>query len=279
MISFIRALPAGTAVQVVVSPPDGATCWRLLRKTSDTFTGEDDPQALLVAETDDLAILDAETLVNGSLYYYCAYSLMADGTWQASDTVSVTPALTIQRQSPDAFMFIRQRLDDGLRGLVAAGQLTHPQGHIRVLSAPPVFEDTVFPVVTLHLASESSAERVVGSTLLTDVAPDDDDPDYVERDGWLARSQLQVIAWAQNPDERILLRNAIRDLIVANIGIFDDTGICDVDLSQQDTEDLTSFNAPIYQSVGTLSYLAPVIVGGAFGAISQTTPAVTITEP
>lgn len=267
MISFIRALPAGNAIQVLLSPPSGAKRYRLLRKSDDTFSDQDDADALIVLDGDDRSVMDTDSLINSQLYYYKPFYQYESGAWKAGDSASVTPALSMSRDTPDAFMFIRQRLDDGLRAMIAAGSLNHPKRHIRVLSAPPVFEDTFFPVVTIHLSSESSAERMVGS----DVFPSNlqDDGDWMEHEGWLARGVVSIIGWGLNPDERITLRRAIRDLIVANVGIFDGAGICDVDIEQQDTEDFASFNAPIYQSITTMSYMAPVIVGGSFSAVEQ----------
>ena len=81
-----------------------------------------------------------------------------------------------------------------------------------------------------------------------------------EAEGWLAQSSVQIIGWELNADARIELRKAIRRIIVGNLAVFDSLGIINVDLQCSDAEDLQSYNAPIYQVMGTMNCKAPVLV-------------------
>ena len=82
-------LSAGNAVRVFITPPAGALWWRVLRRTADVFTGQDDAGAVVaLADGTDNTALDIAALVNGTAYFYRAY--FWDGTaWAAGETVSV----------------------------------------------------------------------------------------------------------------------------------------------------------------------------------------------
>jgi hypothetical protein len=76
----------------------------------------------------------------------------------------------------------------------------------------------------------------------------------------MAKTQLQVIGWSLNADERIALRKAIRRIVAANLGVFDEALLLQVEFSQQDIEDFSTYPAPLYQTMGTFSCLTPVAV-------------------
>jgi len=269
MISFVRAWAAGQAVQIVVSPSPGAVRWRLLRKADDTFTGEDDDEALLVYEGTERGILDAQALANGATYYYRCYDFV-DAAWVASATVQCTPAATFLSRSPDALGILRERIDVGLSALVASKVLTHAKGHIQCLLAPPAIDQIVLPVVTLHLTSEAPAERGIGDEPRAAVV-DPTGERWDEHDGWLARTEIAVIGWSLNPDERALLGRALRDVVIANLPVFDGLGLSLVEFSLQHVEDFASFNAPMYQVVGQFVCRAPAIVDEAMNEIEDVT--------
>lgn len=266
MISLIQTIAAGNALRIFRETPVGASGARLLRKVTDTFAGEEDPDAFLVSDQVDGAVVDMTSLVNGTLYFYRAYYLV-EGIWTDSGTsVSATPTATYQDAATDAFSLVRDRLDLGLQVEVARGALTHADGHIKVLTAPPQHEDTVWPVVTVHLTSESSDVRGIGELTVPDFF---DDGDWNEGDGWLADVQMVIMGWSLNPDERIELRKALRRIIVANLPVFDAAGMVMPKFQQQDTEDFSSFNAPVYQVMCTFSCVAPVRVGSNVDAITD----------
>lgn len=266
MIARIQPLAAGNALRIFLEVPAGALKLRLLRKVSDTFSGHDDAEALVVADELHAAPLDTNALLNGTLYHYRAYYFVA-GSWVPSQSVSAVPASTYADQGGDVLSLLRDRLDLGLQAEVVNGALTHDQGHIKVLTAPPVFEDTVWPLVTVHLQSESPSERGLGEVLATDTF--NDDGTWGEAEGWLAGVQIVVMGWSLNPDERMELRKALRRIVVANLPVFDDAGMVEIQFSQQDTEDFESYGTPVYQALCTFSCTAPVLVGANTAAIKE----------
>lgn len=267
MISLIHPLPAGNALRVFREVPAAASRCKLLRKVSDTFTGHDDPDAYLVSDSLERSVLDIVSLKNGTLYHYRPYYFV-DGTWSAGATMSATPAASYQDNGGDVLTLVRERLDLGLQEELARGALTHEQGHIQVLTAPPIFDETAFPLVSVHLQNEQPGERGIGETPIDDVF-DAFSKKWVETEGWLARIQLTIMGWSLNPDERIEMRKALRRIVVANLPVFDFAGMIEVEFSQQDTEDFGSYGVPVYQVMCTLSCQAPVLVGSEVGVINE----------
>ena len=259
MIYFVRPMPAGTAVQVFLQPPTGARKWRLLRKGSDTFSGYDDPAAALITESsDEKTILDMQGLANGQLYYYRAYYW--NGTaWSATATVSATPGLAFADVGPDPLLIVRQRIDDGLRGLVKRGDLKHPKGHIQVLASLPSIDDVVLPVVTVALKGDGPIERGIGDGISSGLY-DEDLNEWQDVEGWFARVSLEVNAWTFNVEERISLRRAIRALVIANLSVFDSAGLQLIEFSQSDADDPATYGAPMFISNGVFSCTVPAAV-------------------
>jgi len=260
MIAMILPLSVGNALRVFLEPPANAQKWRLLRKGADTFTDQNDPNALLVYEGADTVIVDAAYLQNGTLAFYRAFYW--DGsTWTASATASGTPNATYRDGSTDVLSVVRDRLDAGLAVEVQRKTLIPQSGSIQVLTAPPVFEDTRWPMVSVHLLHEAPANRAIGEQLIADEF-DSELGRWGENEGWLARVQLAVIGWSQNPDERIALRQVLRRLIVMNLPVFDSNGMVEIEFAQQDVDAVSGeYPAPVYQSAGTFTCMAPVIVG------------------
>ena len=261
---------AGTALRIRYVAPPTAQAALILRKRADTFTGPDDPDATLIRSGMSITggFLDTLFLTNGVPYFYKSY-WTADGlTWTAESTQTATPTSNYQSEGVDALTFLRERLDGAMQTAVARGVLSHPHGVIPVLTAPPASEDTIFPVVTLHLASEHAEVRGIGETMGQDWQPTADS--WRENTGWLARVQIAVVGWSMNPDERDALRRILREAVIANLEVFDSVGFVTVDFSQQNIEDFQSFNAPIYQSIGQFSCLAPVVVGTDYGLVNST---------
>lgn len=269
-IAMVVPLAVGNAVRLFLAPPVGARKWRLLRKTADNFVGESDPAAYLVEESDDRVILDSRNLLNGAQVFYRAYYW--DGSaWTPSATVVATPAATYRDDGVDVLTIVRERLFYGLQVELARGTLKHESGAIPVLTAPPVFEDTRWPCVTVHVNDDSSSGRALGETFPVD----EFDEDWNEREGWLASVQLTIMAWSLNPDQRITLRQALRRIIIGNLSIFDEAGMINVEFRQQDMEDFTSYNAPVYQAMCTLTCQAPANIVTNAGVITDVIQTIT----
>lgn len=260
MIATVLPLPVGNALRLFLEPPAGSLEWRILRKGADTFTGVNDPTAVVVYQGSEQVVLDAQSLQNGVLAYYRAF-YWNGSAWTASATAIGTPNASYQDLSPDVLSIVRDRIDAGIQVEVARGALQPTSGSISVLSAPPVYEDTRWPVISVHLISEAPSDRMIGE-MFTDDVFDAVSGIGTESEGWLARTQLTVIGWSQNPDERIAMRQVLRRLIVANLPVFDSAGMVQIEFSQQDIDAVSGeYPAPVYQTVGTFTCMAPVVVG------------------
>lgn len=253
MISFIQSLASGNAVKVALNPPKQADRWRLLRKATDDFTGQDDPAAAVILDGDERYIVDRTTLLNGNVYHYKLYSLIG-ANWVTTPSVQVTVTAGYFGISNDPLDVIRERLELGLKVEVTRGKLKHARDYIPVKTAFPFNEAAMWPMVTVHVQSVSTDTRAIGELWETDADED--------MDGGLDRWRIDVIGWTMNPDERNELRKAIRRVIVANLPLFDDVGMIQIDFSQMDAEELADKdkNIVIYKTVGSFSCLAPFVV-------------------
>ena len=275
---MIVNVPAGAAVRVFLKPPATARAWRLLRKQADTFTGPTDADATLVHAGTDRVVLDDSGLLDGFTFWYRAY-YWTGSAWVASASVSATPQSTYVDESEDALSIVRDRLDAGMLTEVARQRLRPQSGTIDVLTASPVYDDRRFPMVTVHLQDEGAQQRFIGENPTGDEA----DRDYFDgssddTEGWLAQTQLTIMGWSLNSDERKELRKAIRRILVANLPVFDAHGLLQVEFRQQDTEDFTSYNAPVYQVMTSFTCLTPIRVS-APGADLITDVVQTFTTP
>lgn len=266
-ISLIQSIPVGNALRLFLSPPLVAKHWRVLRRTADSFTGPDDAGAYVVYEGKEKAITDAFGLYNGIAVFYRVY-YWTGTAWLDSASRSAVPNPHYADASVDVLGIVRDRLDLGLQTYVDAGQLQHSRGHIPVMTASPSVEDANWPMVTVHLSADSSSVRALGEMPASDMFAEGD---YLwhSYEGWLSRWQLSIIGWSLNSDERILLRKAIKTILIANLSIFDSFGMVLPDMQFSDDEDFTSYQAPVYRTICTFSCVAPSQVDGADPAIRE----------
>ena len=262
MICYAFPQSAGNAVRLGLRPLAGASKARLLRKTANTWAGADDPEAFVVADVpadaQELAVLDMRDLENGTAYFYKAFYLVG-AAWVASASISVTPLCTFEVVGPDVLALLRDRLADGLSALVARGTLAPKEGFIPVLLAPPVADETPYPVVTLHLDLEASGERVIGEDLGS--VFDDTADEWYETVGWLARVKVDFVVWSLNGDERAQMRRAVRAVLQANLGILESAGCTQIDLELRHMDDMETYSAPVFEVVGSLSCVALAAAG------------------
>lgn len=269
MISEVRPIAAGAALRLSLLPPAGAAQWRVLRNGVDAFAGADDPGVVLAYAGSDTSFVDAAPgLVNLAPAFYRAYYWIA-GAWVASTTASGTPQATYGDESTDAQSLVRDRLEEGLKVEVARGTFVFEDGRgIPVLTAPPMVDQTVYPVVTVHMEGEDPADRAIGEMIASDSLALDGS--WQEHEGWMSSVTLEIAAWCLNPDERIAMRQALRRLVVANLPVFDAAGMVEIAFSQRDAEFLSGeFGAPVFQTVGIFTCRAPVVVTTGFPAIAD----------
>jgi len=268
MISFLQPLPVGNAVQVTVDGlPAGTERWRLLRNVTGIFPAFNDPASVLVTDSaagDPLQLIDtAAGLVNGTVTYYQLFYF--DGAAWSVDTAppaSCTPATTYQDISVDAQTIVADRIRLGVAAEIARGALTpapNSNDTIEVLTGPPNFDNTRWPVISIHLASETPVNRGIGE-LIADDELNTETGLFDDSQGWHAKTQLTIVGWSLNSDERIVLRKAIRRIVLANLAVFDAEFLLQIELNQQDVEDFTSYKAAVYETVCTFSCVTPLAI-------------------
>lgn len=281
MVVAVNPLSIGNALRITLAPPPGSKSWVLLRNTTGTFSGPTDPAATIVAaQSNEKVLYDVVGLANGTQYFYQAFYW--NGTTYIADAASVsgTPGANYFDASTDALTLLRERLDVGIQNEVAAGRLTpgeEAKGVIKVLTAPPIFEQTRFPVVVVHLTSESPGDHGIGEVIGED--GQDVDGMWNETEGWLANTTISIVGWCLNPDARIAMRKAIRRLVIGNLQVFNAAGLREIELSQQDTEDLTgTYGAPVYWSECTFSCISPVAVSGQVPPVKDITVSIDVLQ-
>lgn len=274
-ITLIQHLPAGTALRVFITPPAGVTKWRVLRKSADTFTGAADASAYVVTESDAVSIIDSTGLVNGSTYFYRAYDWNGTAWVDSGVTMTGTPIADYVDYSTDVVSILRERIAAGLAVEIQRGTLTHSEGKIPVLVASPTFEDTKWPVVTLHVMNDADSTRFIGEIAEPDVF-NADDFEWEGYEGWLSRVQLTIGGWSINPDGRQALRKAIKRILIANLPILDEQGMYEISVSQNDRDDFQSYSAPVYQVLTQFSCLARSAVSSVDGAVREVVSTATV---
>lgn len=270
MIQFLHALPAGNAASITLDPH--GVPWVLLRRTDDAFTGYPDASARLISAGDGSesshTVLDYSGLTNGVPVWYRMY-FNVDGVWEANEEPeSVTPAYESQPrfQIPDPVTLVRQRLELGLAGEVAAGNIRHSRGAIPVLRSPPVVDNVAFPCVTVLLESTTPEERGIGDIITPDWYDSEADR-WESYTGWLDRTRIQIGCWSLNAEERDELRRAVQKILTLNLPIFDDGQMSLIEFPPTEIFDPVSFGVPVYQAVFAFSCLHPSLVRDRYHSI------------
>lgn len=275
-IKYLQDLSrAGAAVYLYLDPPAGPSHLRLVRRYDATFpalpTGTGNIEVYAGVPTG--GILDWHEVVPGAVHWYAPYYLTG-ATWTLGTAYSITPTIQTHAPTLDSLDVIRERIEVGLNALLADGYLRHPRNQFNVLTAPPVLEDACFPAVAVHLDQAVADTHFVGGFIGDDTT---EDGLQRETEGWWARYQVQVEAWSLNPDERRLLRRALRDILVSGRDVLELIGLMELEVSLADSEDFQSYNAPLYHTVAKLSYLAPDVVWSESTPLSEIALPVEIT--
>lgn len=258
-VTLLDPLAAGNAVRVFITPPTGAVRWRVLRRTADAFTDQADPGAVLVLDGDDNVVVDTVAVVNGTPYFYKAFSLVA-GAWVASPAMQVTPLATYAGDEVNPARILRDRLEAGLKVEVQRGALIAESGRIRVHTGPYQREDQIsFPLMFVHQDSQTISDRFVGEDV---TGPDQDEGgSYFDGDGVMARFVINVGLVARNLDEREAMRRALQRILLVNLAVFAAAGIITPEWTLTDSEDLQAQGAPLFMSGGQFTCLAVSFAG------------------
>jgi hypothetical protein len=274
MISFVEPFAAGNAVRLHLSPPAGAAEWRVLRRPTDAFQGPEDPGAVRAGDPGDPwpgAVTDAAGLMNGVAYLYKFYwKRAADGAWLDEPAVPFTPQATYGEDAPDALVLVRDRIAAGLAVEVKRGTLKPASGRIQVVTALfPLPEATKLPCVSVHLDTDESGARFLGENLAaefpsgigSELVPD-------EGDGWFSNVGINIVGVSLNGDERSAMRRAIKRVVQANLALFEDLGLSQISLRQQDSEEPGENNAVLYLTAARFTCVAPSRVAWKLGRIT-----------
>ena len=258
-IQYLQDLSrAAAAVYLYLDPPDGPSALRLVRRYDATFpalpTGTGNHQIYAGPPTG--GVLDWHEVLPGTTHWYAPYYLTG-ATWTLGTAHSITPTIQTHAPTLDSLDAIRERVEVGLNALLADGYLRHPRNQFSVLTAPLVLEDVCFPAVAVHLDQATADQHFVGGYIGSDLVPSGQ---VSTSEGWWARYQVQVEAWSLNPDERRLLRRALRDILVSGRDVLELIGLMELEVSLADNEDFQSYNAPLYHTVAKLTYLAPDVI-------------------
>lgn len=260
MIKHAISYPVGNAIGLVLED-DGEDSLqiRVLRRDSDAFTGPDDLSAKIVYQGPLLSVAVDLTAINGQAYFYKLY--LHDGSDFADnddDAVAGMAQSIYEDGGPDPRAIVRARLSDGfkqeiLRGLLKIKAQPDNSMAVSVLNAPPVFETTKWPVVSVHERNDGPSERGIGEEVQPDVAE--------TAEGWLARYTLDVVAWSQNPDERHALGRSLRRILQANMPVFAGLGLTRIEVNGQDADFVSGeYTAPVYCKNVTLTLEAAAYV-------------------
>lgn len=259
MIGLLQTAEAGNAAIIYLDYLERYQQLRLLRRTDDQFSDQDDPAATLVLELSQLlpdvhTVMHADTgLENGQRYWYALYADEGAG-WlltHAPMAVDVEPQYAAEDR-PDAYDLVTERLRAGMKVEVERNPaLGDGNGNLRVLTAPPRINNTLLPVVTVQLSQARPAPAYRG---IGDSMPPDDDNDYP---GMHLQHTLEVIGWSFNPEERSAIRRAIRRVLQANNRVFAAAGLRELDWSESHAEDFQSYDAPMYLANVQVTFVAP----------------------
>lgn len=269
MIAILYAPPSGNAVRIALMPPSGAEQMRILRRDDQqAIVGPDDPNAWKVYEGPvSPSVLDWEYVQNDIPLRYAVFYRSGGGAWQPGNQREITVSAPFQDESIDVLTLVRDRLELGLRVLVERGELSHPAGYIPVMTASPLIDEVALPLVTVHVASDSP-DTVVGSLMTGEERAGNA---VTARDGWLSRVALTIMGWSLNADERLALRRAIKAVLIANMDVFAEVGLADMEAQFSDQEDFQSYSAPVYQVVCSFSCVAPSVVASDAPAVNDLT--------
>jgi hypothetical protein len=265
MIALLTSISSGNAVSVLLNPPSTAVKWRILRNLTGVFA--DQNSATLVYEGNERHFTDIAGLDNGIVVFYQPF-YWNGSVWSTAPAKSITPGLTFVDRSVDVLSLVRDRLDAGFAGLVARGDLTHPRGNFPVLTASPQVEDAAFPIVTVHLSSDSDDVRFVGDTLHDDVMNVDES--VSEINGWLSQYSLEIVVWSLNGDERKALRAAMKTILISNLTVFSSNEMEEISLQFSDQEDFETYQSPMYTGHCSLRCLAPTVIDSSGPAVKST---------
>lgn len=282
MIALIEALPAGNAVRLILAPPGGAAAWRVLRRTTDTISGPEDPGAVVVGEWGDYeAIIDDDGLLNGVEQFYRVFYRDAAGQpiLPLAPSRNCTPAATARDTSPDVLRILRKRVEAGLAAAVAAGRLSPRTGSVPLVVAPMVDPGKItLPIVSIHLERDAPLDHALADFIASEELAGLDGWD--DTNGYLSEVSVNFVAVSLNPDERIALGKVLKHIMLVNRPVLLAHGILRPNFTLTHAELQPDQNAvPLYVASGSFSCIAPTTTTATAPEITDAVVTLSLEDP
>lgn len=242
----------------------GVIVSRLLRRADQNFAGPDDPDAfkLFEGEPADSPVTDI-TVSDGQAYFYKDYGSEDGVTFTDDDGApqSATPAALYQDGTVDVRGLLAARFRAGFAQEIRRGLLKikaregATTGEVSVKNAPPALQEVNWPTFTIHLDIDTQAERALGE----DITGKQGD----QSEGFLAHYGFALESFSQNPDERAALHQSISRILKANLPVFADFGLVNVEWDAKDEDFMppqSPWGVPVYVSSYGFRCKAPAFI-------------------
>ena len=268
-------LTFGGGVRLYWINPDDLTFnkVKILRKTTNTFSGPNDTTAKVVYENGRGMISPAQRplfVINGDLdhtrfreafdhadlawnqtYYYAIYAMDAG----ASD---VSTAVIVSVTLPEFPTFEDVDLLDELRAFLRGFFKQAIASHVlpvraaitglEISEGPPRRDQTQFPCISLHLAKKHPIQFVLGDILDT---LDDAGEHPVRRQGCITEIDVEIVGWAgDNPETRHFLHRVLEAAMLAIKPLLSELGFSQLSWSGSYEEDISCerYDIPMFWS-------------------------------
>ena len=292
-----------------VDPPDPDPPFnkvKILRKTTNVFSGPNDPSAKVVYENgrgmistaqrplfvinDDLdharfrEAFDHADLTWNQTYYYAIYAMDA-GASTVSTAVVLSVALPVFPTFEDVDLLDELRVF--LRGFFkqAIGAQVLPVRAaitgLEISEGPPRRDQTQFPCISLHLAKKRPMQFALGDILDT---LDDAGEHPVRRQGCITESTIEIVGWAgDNPETRHHLHRVLEAGLLAVKPLLSELGFSQLSWSGSYEEDVSCerYDIPMFWSAWRLqanqaTTLRRPVTEPSLSDIQVTPPALTV---
>jgi hypothetical protein len=269
----VKALEFGGGVRLVWSNPTDATFAKvvILRKTTNTFTGPTDPNAMVVYEgpgalateypqkwtinpsqpavaSTRREVLDDSVLQWATTYYYAIY---ATDSGKTVYSVGVVVAVTIPDISAfeevDVVGVLVSYLDTYYKRQVVlqALRLRPNQTKVEIHEASPLLTKVMLPCLSIHVDADETSGAALGDKIGNANALGDP---FVNRRGYLCQQTYAISAYTDNPEVRRSLYRMTKAALIAVRQVLERLGAQNLTLTGQYAEDFINYEMPMYRA-------------------------------
>jgi len=261
MISLLDNEGSGNAIKITIQPLPTTTRFRLLRKTSSTFSGWNDSTAVVAYDTTNISaqfmtFIDIENIVDGTTYYYAVYEYNGT-TWSLINIKSILAEHTKDSVNDDPFSLVVNRFEAGINYEVSSGKFKS-NTPVRLLLSNADVSNHDLPCISIVMESDSFKSGAVNNLMTPDEYLN---PDWKESQGYFSSMVVEVSGYASNIDSRNSIRKSIKRIFQSNLDVFSAIGFIDVSWSVSDKEDFKTYGRDLYMTIGRLSFTYLTEVG------------------